>query len=411
MSVRICIPSKEMRPAASYARSRAAAGVGPRAVTLSTRPPAVTIRPSRSAVPAWVTSASSAAAVQPLDHVALRGALRIAGRGQDERHRPVLVELRLDARRGRPARARRRQRSTRSERSRGSTAWVSGSPKRALNSSTFGPVGADHQARRRGRRGRGARAGHRRQRRPVHGVDDLLDLAAAEAGHRRVAAHAAGVRAPGRRRRSACSPGPGRAAPRSRRRRARAARAPRPRGTPRGRPSVSPKRRSAKKTSTASRGLGLVGADDHALARGQAVGLEHRRVGGGGELLGRLGGAAQQDVRGGRHPGLAHQLLGEGLRALELGGGGARPEGGIPASARASTSAGDERRLGPDHDQVDAPLARRRRRSPRRPRRRPRPGTPRRRRSRRCRARRAARASAPSAPARARSRARARRRR
>ena len=38
-----------------------------------------------------------------------------------------------------------------------------------------------------------AAARHRRDDRPVHRVDDLLDLGRAEAGHRRVAAHAAGV--------------------------------------------------------------------------------------------------------------------------------------------------------------------------------------------------------------------------
>ena len=72
-------------------------GVGPRPVTLSTRPPAVTISPSRSAVPAWVTSASSAASSRPRDHVALRGGLRVAGRGEDDGHRPVVAELGLGA--------------------------------------------------------------------------------------------------------------------------------------------------------------------------------------------------------------------------------------------------------------------------------------------------------------------------
>ena len=58
--------------AAAYAASRAAARPAPSAVTFSTRPPAVTIAPSRRAVPAWVTStpagsASSPAITSPVD--------------------------------------------------------------------------------------------------------------------------------------------------------------------------------------------------------------------------------------------------------------------------------------------------------------------------------------------------------
>src|ERR1044072_1739441 len=49
MSLRICIPSKAILRAASYARSRASAGVAPIPVRLSTRPPAVTSAPPRAA--------------------------------------------------------------------------------------------------------------------------------------------------------------------------------------------------------------------------------------------------------------------------------------------------------------------------------------------------------------------------
>ena len=73
-------------------------GSAPSPVTFSTRPPAVTISPSRAAVPAWVTSAISRRLVEPADHVALRGGLRVAGRGEDDGHRPVVAELGLDAR-------------------------------------------------------------------------------------------------------------------------------------------------------------------------------------------------------------------------------------------------------------------------------------------------------------------------
>ena len=169
----------------------------------------------------------------------------------------------------------------------------------------------------------------------------------------------------------------------------------------------APKRRSVKKTSTAARASASVGADDHALAGGEPVGLEHRRVGGAGEVLERLLAAAQEDVAGGRHPGLLHQLLGEGLRALQLGRRArsvrrpaprpprARRRRRRPAPPRARRRPGRRRR---------SPAARR---SPRRRRRRRPAGTRRRRRSRRCRARRAPRGRGPSAAAPARSRARA----
>ena len=71
-------------------------------------------------------------------------------------------------------------------------------------------------------------------------------------------------------------------------------------------------------------------------------------------MLDRLLAAAQEDVGGGRHPGLRHQLLGEGLRALELGRGGARAEGRDAGLLQRVDDPGDQRRLGPDHDQVDA---------------------------------------------------------
>ena len=47
MSCRSCIPSKEIVCAAAYAASRADRALDPSAVTLRTRPPAVTIAPSR----------------------------------------------------------------------------------------------------------------------------------------------------------------------------------------------------------------------------------------------------------------------------------------------------------------------------------------------------------------------------
>ncbi|GMA20856.1 hypothetical protein GCM10025862_28770 [Arsenicicoccus piscis] len=60
----------------------------------------------------------------------------------------------------------------------------------------------------------------------------------------------------------------------------------------------------------------------------------------------------------GRHLGGGHDLLGEGLAALELGGRGRRSEDGDPALAHHVRDAGDERDLGTDHDQVGLDLLR-----------------------------------------------------
>src|SRR4051812_18628426 len=66
MSRRSWRPSKWIISAAAYAASRAAPGPSPSAVTLSTRPPAVTTAPSsRRAVPAWVTSMSAGTPSSP----------------------------------------------------------------------------------------------------------------------------------------------------------------------------------------------------------------------------------------------------------------------------------------------------------------------------------------------------------
>ena len=244
MSLRICIPSNEIRLAASYARSRAAAGSGPSPVTLSTRPPAVTISPSRCGGPGvghlgqprrprrgrWITS--------PFEEE-----LRVAGRGEHHGHRPVVGRTPRSVPARPPGSRAARQRSTRSERSRGSTACVSGSPKRTLNSSTLGPSASDHQPGVEDAVEGGARA--RPSRRASAGARPRRSRSTSAVAEARAPASSCPCRrcsAPGRRRRSACSPGRGRAAPRSRRRRAPAAKAPRPRGTPRAPPAS---RRSA----------------------------------------------------------------------------------------------------------------------------------------------------------------------
>jgi hypothetical protein len=88
----------------------------------------------------------------------------------------------------------------------------------------------------------------------------------------------------------------------------------------------------------------LAAADEHTLASRQPVRLDDTRRPRDGEGLRR------------GHSGLDHQLLGEALRALDPGGGGARPEYGEPAAAQAVGDAADERRLRPDHDQIGVEL-------------------------------------------------------
>ena len=142
MSRRICLPV-ELDPLRR--RVGALAGLGRRRrrapVTFSTRPPAVTISPSRSAVPGV-----EHLDVERVDRVAgrvisspVRRRLRVAARGEHDRHRPVVATTRARTPASPPGRVDASSSSSRSERSRGSTAWVSGSPKRQLNSSTFGP--------------------------------------------------------------------------------------------------------------------------------------------------------------------------------------------------------------------------------------------------------------------------------
>ena len=251
MSVRICIPSKEIRPAASYARSRASAGVAPM--------PGHVEHPATRGDDLAVARGGAGVGhlgdrgrlLESLDHVALRGGLRVPGGGEDHGHRPVLAELRLDP--GQAARLPRRE---------AELEQVGAQPRQ--HGLRLGVAEADVELE------------HPRPLRPDHqpGVEDAGKGDPAPPSPR----PPAGARwrrsprprparspapasscpcrrcsAPRRRRRSACSPGPARAGRRSRRRRSRAARAPRPRGTPRARPIVSPKRRSVKKTSAASR--------------------------------------------------------------------------------------------------------------------------------------------------------------
>ena len=74
-----------------------------------------------------------------------------------------------------------------------------------------------------------------------------------------------------------------------------------------------------------------VGGDEHPLAAGEPVGLDD--VGAGLVLEVRVGevGVGEDGRVGGRHPGPAHDVLGEGLRRLEAGGRPGRAEHGDAA--------------------------------------------------------------------------------
>ena len=86
-------PVERDAPTASYARPRASAKSVPRPTTVSTRPPAVTIAPSRPAVPAWNTSAPGRGRfVEAGDELAGLEPLRVAARRQD--HADVTVAAR-----------------------------------------------------------------------------------------------------------------------------------------------------------------------------------------------------------------------------------------------------------------------------------------------------------------------------
>ena len=252
MSVRICIPSKEIRRGcivctiACLGRARSE----PRHVQY---PPAGGDDLAVALGGAGVGHLGDLRRLgEAADHVALRGGLRVAGGGEDDGHRPVVVELGGGA--GEAAGlaggeeelgqvgAQPRQHRLRL-----------GVAEAGVELEHLRALGADHQAGVEDAVEGDAAGGHRRDDRAVDPLDDLLDL-----GRRRSRGPASSCpcrrcSGPGRRRRSACSPGPGRAGRRSRRRRSPAARAPRPRGTPRARPWSAPKRRSVKKTSIASR--------------------------------------------------------------------------------------------------------------------------------------------------------------
>ena len=97
--------------------------------------------------------------------------------------------------------------------------------------------------------------------------------------------------------------------------------------------------------------------DDHALAGGQPVGLDHD-----GRALrvdvGMRGGGIGEGAEGrGGNVVARHELLGEILRAFELGGGLGRAEYLQPGGAEGVDHAGRQRRFRADHGERDVRLA------------------------------------------------------
>ncbi|BDZ48100.1 hypothetical protein GCM10025867_03410 [Frondihabitans sucicola] len=98
--------------------------------------------------------------------------------------------------------------------------------------------------------------------------------------------------------------------------------------------------------------------DEHALARGETVGLDDV---GGAELVERGGGLGQvagADGAAGGHARFVHDPLGEGLGALERRGALAGAEDGDAVGAQDVGDAGDEWGLGTHDDELDVVLER-----------------------------------------------------
>jgi hypothetical protein len=102
--------------------------------------------------------------------------------------------------------------------------------------------------------------------------------------------------------------------------------------------------------------LRLVGGDHHALAGGQPVGLDHRRVPvDRGQRRIELGDDA---MGGGGYARGGHDLLGKRLRALQPRRPRARPEARDPSIGKRVAQPRDQRRLRPRHHEVDGFVAR-----------------------------------------------------
>ena len=223
---------------------------------------------------------------------------------------------------------------------RGRIDCVSGSPKRALNSSTFGPESVSISPAKRTPDERRTAPRQLLDHRPVDLLDELRDLARPEAGDRRERAHPARVRprvavadplevlgwgerdhvtSVGEREHGDLVPFE----------------------------ELLDHDRAVERRRGAQSFVELLGglADEDALARREAVHLDHAGRSCDGERLG------HRDARG------RHDLLRKALRALDPRSRAARAEDGDPVATQRVAHAGDERRLRPDHGEVDVEAA------------------------------------------------------
>src|SRR5436305_418140 len=134
MSVRCWEPARRTRLTRSYAAVRASARVGPVAVQHSTRPPELTRVPSTRRVPAWMTPGASA----PLIGSPVRGVPGYPAAATTTVTADPARQTSGGCSASRPVAAAYSSPAS-GVFSNASTAWVSGSPKRQLNSITFGP--------------------------------------------------------------------------------------------------------------------------------------------------------------------------------------------------------------------------------------------------------------------------------
>ena len=97
--------------------------------------------------------------------------------------------------------------------------------------------------------------------------------------------------------------------------------------------------------------------DHHALAGGQAVGLHHDGRAVLVDVGMRRGGIGEGAEGGGGNAVARHELLGEILRAFELGGGLRGAEDFQPGGAEGIDDARGQRRFGADHGECDVVIA------------------------------------------------------
>ena len=383
MSWRRCSPAHEIASAAVVAASRGRREVRP-APDDRQDPPAG--RPHRAVGVAARPGvederAGGGRVVEAVDRVARARRVRVAGRREDDRRRPRPAASAGGRRRGarRPSPRAARRAPPRAAAARARRRAAAGSPasrgRRTGRCTRAGP-GRRRSAsgRRRGRRGTGVprRASSARIGR-WKASSERLGLVVGQVGERAVGAHAAGVRAGVAVDAAACGRAPPAGRPRRGRRRARSGSPRARRAAPRRRPAgdrragATPRARHRTARRSPGRLVERV-ADRHALAGGQAVGLDHDPAAASRQV------ARERDRRGrgrrtrrpgpsGRRP--RRRSRGRTPCSTRSGPPPADgPKTAIPAARERVGDAGRQRRLGPDRRRARPPRAA----PPRRPR-------------------------------------------